>query len=298
MLGFSSYSKPKPKLYNLKRGMASDAALSYNTMLSSHRYGGHNRAAAEAEHAPRNSMSSQRPAVYEISYKQRNTQSPPPLGISKRPQETPPPFMPPGTLNSKTQSPSYRPYYKQDEPPPRRKRTQSVSQDEAPDHDFLKKITKAPYAPVQGPTAPNFRPSRGHYHTTSRYYDVTEDGPTVIKFYERGQPYFNFTNFSPHPVEYRGKTYPTSEHLFQALKFLDHRPQLAEHIRLASGSDRPRVAFNEARRFAPEVRKDWHSVNLQMMDMVLELKFKQHKSLKKELLSTGNAYLIEASLHI
>ena len=39
-----------------------------------------------------------------------------------------------------------------------------------------------------------------------------------ILFYNKDEPYYGFTNFSPHPVVYRGKTYPTSEHLFQSLK--------------------------------------------------------------------------------
>jgi hypothetical protein len=39
-----------------------------------------------------------------------------------------------------------------------------------------------------------------------------------ILFYHRHEPHYGFTNFSNHPVEYQGKTYPTSEHLFQAFK--------------------------------------------------------------------------------
>ena len=39
-----------------------------------------------------------------------------------------------------------------------------------------------------------------------------------ILFYNKHEPYYCFTNFSPHPVMYRGKRYPTSEHLFQSLK--------------------------------------------------------------------------------
>lgn len=39
-----------------------------------------------------------------------------------------------------------------------------------------------------------------------------------ILFYDKDEPYYGFTNFSPHPVTYRGKSYPTSEHLFQSFK--------------------------------------------------------------------------------
>lgn len=39
-----------------------------------------------------------------------------------------------------------------------------------------------------------------------------------ILFYHRNDPHYGFTNFSAHPVVYKGKKYPTSEHLFQSFK--------------------------------------------------------------------------------
>jgi diaminohydroxyphosphoribosylaminopyrimidine deaminase/5-amino-6-(5-phosphoribosylamino)uracil reductase len=79
-------------------------------------------------------------------------------------------------------------------------------------------------------------------------------------------------------VVFNGKRYPTSEHLFQSFKvclfctsrllvtkrdvqFQENRPNLAEHIRTCS--ERPSVAFSQARRFQPEVRSDWMKVNIQ-----------------------------------
>ncbi|PFH48379.1 hypothetical protein AMATHDRAFT_76771 [Amanita thiersii Skay4041] len=114
-----------------------------------------------------------------------------------------------------------------------------------------------------------------------------------ILFYHKHDPYYGFTNFSAHPVLYRGKKYPTSEHLFQSMKFHDHKSGLAEHIRTCS--ERPSVAFSEARRFQPEIRSDWLKINIQKMEEVLWLKFTQHSDLKAELLATGNAELIEDS---
>ncbi|KAF8896055.1 hypothetical protein BD779DRAFT_1667921 [Infundibulicybe gibba] len=114
-----------------------------------------------------------------------------------------------------------------------------------------------------------------------------------ILFYHKHDPYYGFTNFSAHPVTYKGKRYPTSEHLFQSFKFQAHRPGLAEHIRTCS--ERPSVAFSEARRFQPEVRPDWKDVNIQKMDETLWLKFTQNHDLRAELLGTGDAELIEDS---
>ncbi|KAJ7300734.1 hypothetical protein DFH08DRAFT_725061 [Mycena albidolilacea] len=114
-----------------------------------------------------------------------------------------------------------------------------------------------------------------------------------VLFYHKTDPHYGFTNFSSHAVFYDNKRYPTSEHLFQSFKFQPHRPRLAEHIRTCS--ERPSVAFSEARRFQPEVRSDWKDVNIQMMDLALWHKFTQHESLKRELLATDDAELIEDS---
>lgn len=116
---------------------------------------------------------------------------------------------------------------------------------------------------------------------------------TRILFYDKDDPYYGFTNFSPHPVIYKGKKYPTSEHLFQSFKFQAHRPNLAEHIRTCS--ERPSVAFSEARRFQPEARADWKKVNIEKMEETLFHKFTQHSDLQAELLATGDAELIEDS---
>lgn len=117
--------------------------------------------------------------------------------------------------------------------------------------------------------------------------------PDEILFYDKDQPYYSFTNFSPDPVEYKGREYPTSEHLFQAMKFIEHRPNLAEHIR--THSKYPRDAFTEAQRLKLEIRSDWPEVKIQVMRNVLRLKFKQHPKLRKQLIGTGDAYLIEDS---
>ncbi|KAJ7045058.1 hypothetical protein C8F04DRAFT_940868 [Mycena alexandri] len=114
-----------------------------------------------------------------------------------------------------------------------------------------------------------------------------------ILFYHIHDPHYGFTNFSAHPVQYKGKRYPTSEHLFQAFKFMDTRPDIAEKIREIS--EFPRDAFKEARTQQAYVRSDWKDVNIAMMDIAVEHKFAQHDDLKEELLMTGDAELVEDS---
>ncbi|KAG9001328.1 hypothetical protein FRB94_004821 [Tulasnella sp. JGI-2019a] len=100
--------------------------------------------------------------------------------------------------------------------------------------------------------------------------------PPTIYFYEKSMPYYSFTNFSPHPVRLQGKKYPTSEHLFQAMKFLGHKPQIAEHIRTVGKN--PRLAFNEARRFSSEVRKDWREVNVAVVGRSWYTSLRHHET--------------------
>jgi len=91
-------------------------------------------------------------------------------------------------------------------------------------------------------------------------------------------------------VKYKGKIYPTSQHLYQSFKFQKHRPDLAETIRLHCNS--ADNAFSEARRLRSEVRSDWKDVNIRKMEETLWHKFTQHPDLKDRLLSTGDAELI------
>ncbi|KIJ60140.1 hypothetical protein HYDPIDRAFT_32561 [Hydnomerulius pinastri MD-312] len=107
-----------------------------------------------------------------------------------------------------------------------------------------------------------------------------------ILFYEKGKPYYEFTNFSPHDVLYNGKKYPTSEHLFQSFK-------IAERIRTCGG--KPMKAFDEAHKYQNAVRPDWAQVHVEKMEIALKLKFTQHSNLKKLLLDTGDAELVEDS---
>lgn len=153
------------------------------------------------------------------------------------------------------------------------------------------------YAPrassAQRPSTSSFSSPLTTRPTPPSSTTLSNEKPNRILFYHAHDPYYGFTNFSSDPIEYNGKKYPTSEHLFQSLKFMERRPELAEHIRTCS--TRPRVVFDEAHRFSPEVRSDWLQVRIEMMDLVLWHKFSQNRHLKEELLSTGDAELVEDS---
>lgn len=64
-----------------------------------------------------------------------------------------------------------------------------------------------------------------------------------------------FLTHSPHRVLYEGKIYPTALHLHEALKFLNHRPDIAEMIRNCSVAE----VYPLAAKFQALVRPDWNS---------------------------------------
>ncbi|KAI0029255.1 hypothetical protein K488DRAFT_56763 [Vararia minispora EC-137] len=92
----------------------------------------------------------------------------------------------------------------------------------------------------------------------------------------------------PDVILYDGDSYPTALHLFEALKYLPHRPDVARMIREAPLQDMSAIS----ERHAAAMRPDWDNVALQMMDDVLYHKFRQHARARDILLATGNAPLL------
>lgn len=110
----------------------------------------------------------------------------------------------------------------------------------------------------------------------------------VINFYGTKDEYGAFSNFSAHTVHLDGKTWPTSEHYFQAMKFAGTKH--AEEIRLVKS---PMIAARMGRDRKRPLRKDWERVKLGIMREVVEAKFRQHDELRTLLLTTGDAKLVE-----
>lgn len=110
----------------------------------------------------------------------------------------------------------------------------------------------------------------------------------TINFYSTRKQYGCFSNFSRHSVELDGKTWPTSEHYYQAHKFLDE--EMREKVRLSS---HPGEAAEIGRDPNNKIRSDWEEVKDDIMRKVVMAKFTQHESCKEELLSTGEDYLVE-----
>ena len=109
-----------------------------------------------------------------------------------------------------------------------------------------------------------------------------------IRFYSLKDPYGEFSNFAPFPITLNGRRWPTSEHYFQAQKFAGTPHE--EEIRRANS---PMIAARMGRSRKRPLRPDWERAKDGIMREALRAKFDQHESLRKLLLDTGDAELIE-----
>ncbi|KIO17220.1 hypothetical protein M407DRAFT_33123 [Tulasnella calospora MUT 4182] len=109
--------------------------------------------------------------------------------------------------------------------------------------------------------------------------------PLVIADPKAGGESEAFSNQDPLPIEYKKKTYPSGEHLYHAMKFMDTRPLLAEHIRECTDPK------EEAARFFFERNPGWDQMRVQKMEEVVQLKCKQHSTFKDKLRETGDTHI-------
>jgi ribA/ribD-fused uncharacterized protein len=112
----------------------------------------------------------------------------------------------------------------------------------------------------------------------------------TIYFYSWAKKYFEFSNFSLHPIVINGKEYKTNEHYFQSVKFIN--PVYQEKVRLVPTPKEAKILGGN--RNYP-IHPDWDSKRIEVMKQAVWAKFTQHEDLKQLLLSTGDAILVEDS---
>ena len=102
------------------------------------------------------------------------------------------------------------------------------------------------------------------------------------------EPYGFMSNFYPSPFEAEGLVWPTVEHYFQAMKTLDKAqwPVFAALDNPAKTKYRGRMV---------ELRPDWDTVKVEVMNTALRCKFKQNPELAKLLAATGDEVIHENS---
>jgi ribA/ribD-fused uncharacterized protein len=111
----------------------------------------------------------------------------------------------------------------------------------------------------------------------------------IIAFTKVALPYGWLGNMAPYPVTHGGKTWRTAEALFQALRFEDE--SIREAIRQETS---PMAAkFVAKKHKAAMVVEPMGAADLDNMRLVLRLKLQAHPALRRQLLATGEARIVE-----
>lgn len=112
----------------------------------------------------------------------------------------------------------------------------------------------------------------------------------TIYFYTVREAYGCFSNFSLHGFMLDELYWCTSEHYFQAQKFLEtfHREKIRQAVT-------PKVAAQMGRERNRPLRSDWEQVKDNVMRKAVLRKFENHADIREILLSTGNEEIVENS---
>lgn len=111
----------------------------------------------------------------------------------------------------------------------------------------------------------------------------------MISFWRTSGKYGCFSNFSKHPIQIDLVWYPTTEHYYQSMKFLD--PVKREMVRTQTTPKNSKIVATTL----TGLRPDWETVKYEVMLDALRAKVKQHPKILKVLMETGVEELVEAS---
>lgn len=113
-----------------------------------------------------------------------------------------------------------------------------------------------------------------------------------IQFYRaREKPFGAFSNLYWCEIKFEGVRYPTAEHAYQAGK--PRKPQVRDWLLAAPSPALLAMAAHGL--YYWDVTPDWSRTKFDRMRRVLRAKFMQHEDLRKLLLSTGSARIVEAA---
>jgi len=118
-----------------------------------------------------------------------------------------------------------------------------------------------------------------------------ETSGKIIGFYER--EFYCFSNFSSFSVKWKGKLWPTSEHAYQASRFMESNPRVVEIINKARSADE---AYKIAQKYLGIKFVNYDkSIDSKNMESILRAKLKQNPYVMHKLLQTGRRKIVEDS---
>ena len=117
-----------------------------------------------------------------------------------------------------------------------------------------------------------------------------ETAGKIIGFYER--EFYCFSNFSSFQVEWEGRVWQTSEHAYQASRFIGKNPKVVEIIFKARSAD---DAYRIAKKYLEDKFINYGNKDLKNMESIVRAKLKQNSYVMHKLLQTGNREIVEDS---
>ena len=126
-----------------------------------------------------------------------------------------------------------------------------------------------------------------HYFDFPRTPAETFEGD-ILDFYSTKNAYGEFSNFSGFPVFVDGEWWSTSEHYYQAQKYVTE--EMKDYVQFAPS---PMEAANRGRDPKFPKRDDWDDVKEGFMEKALHDKYRRHPELTELILSTGNSHIFE-----
>lgn len=113
----------------------------------------------------------------------------------------------------------------------------------------------------------------------------------TIRFYKEFGEYGYLATYSNHGFFKDGIYWKTSEHYYQAQKFVEHEVKLK-----IANAKTPKIASTIGRDRNLNLRSDWEEIKQNIMYDAVYFKFKQNKDILRKLLDTGNAEFVEATV--
>lgn len=112
-----------------------------------------------------------------------------------------------------------------------------------------------------------------------------------IRFYKEFGEYGYLATYSNYGFFKDGVFWKTSEHYYQAQKFMDSDTK----IRIQN-AETPKIASTIGRDRKLNLRSDWEEIKQDVMFDAVYYKFKQNKDILQKFLNTGNARIVEATV--
>ncbi len=119
------------------------------------------------------------------------------------------------------------------------------------------------------------------------------DNDAEVFIYE--QEFYPLSNFSSFQIDWSGRLFPTSEHVYQWEKFNEREDYESAVQLLIRHSHSAHDAFKIAQSHYDEARRNWERTRADVMLRILRAKTRQHEYVRKKLMETGTRKIIENS---